>query len=175
MPIHVITFNESQDYVNLIHTRSINLEGVILPVTERFRTEWIGEDYFKPEEWKSSVIPLVKQGEEEGTVNSQLSMAMYMKRENFVILEMGQSDPIMLGKHVKVSNQFRGLVLVELPMDSAEPSKDDKSQWLKWHKFHSAANFNPKLKVGQVINRDDKLFILFTYSWHLFWTMKRHQ
>lgn len=125
----------------------MHLQGIIFPVTETFRTEWINtDDFIKPAEWKSSVIPFVKQppqGEKQ-TACSELSMAIYMKREHFVIVELGNSEPETLGRQLKVSDQFRGFVMLELPMETRE---NDHGQWLKWHKFHSAANFNPKFKV----------------------------
>lgn len=133
-------------------------------MSDRFKSEWIGTDFFKPADWKSFVFPLVQQpmqlkatkcisnesvrpGGEEEELKKELSLSMYLKRERFVLVEMGESDPEKFGKEIDIPKEFDGVVLVELPMDKAEPVEDGSSQWMKWHKFRNAVNNNSKFKV----------------------------
>lgn len=128
--------------------QSLKLQGSIFPVTQNFKEEWLKTpDFDKPIWWKSLVIPLVEEKPEEESIKDQLTMAMYMKEDGFVILKMGQSDPAALGRQVNINKRFKRNILVELPMDDVETKEDSESQWHKWHAFHSATNHNPKFKV----------------------------
>jgi hypothetical protein len=77
------------------------------------------------------------------------------------VIKLNQ-DPEVLAKSVMsgLTNAYKGKILMEIPLmdenvissehrsDVEEEDERVDSQWLRWHKFHKATDYNTKFEVS---------------------------
>lgn len=98
----------------------------------------------------------------------ELNFGLHLKSESYIALRLTNNDPEALGMALRkgLTENFRGIVLVELPMVSnkavrsayfkniEDDDDEEEDQWKIWNKFHEATGYHTQVQVALVMTSD---------------------